>query len=217
MYKEILGKQGRRLMTNPTSLCARVLKGRYFPNDDFMTTHKKKNASHTWRAILASGSVLELGLIRRIRDDTSTNIWNDKWIPNAIVLKPICRQEGATTIRVCALLNQAGSLDEGALVENLVPMDAAAVRCIPLGRITEDLWAWSGGKHGNYLVRSANRMLVESANHEEDHSQGRPSHSGAQNSSLWKKLWCWKAPSKVRVFWWRVSNKFVPSRFNLHC
>jgi hypothetical protein len=44
----MLGKQGWRLMTNLTSLCARVMKGKYYPNSDFMTTNKKKNASHTW-------------------------------------------------------------------------------------------------------------------------------------------------------------------------
>jgi hypothetical protein len=32
----MLGKQGWHLMTNPTSLCARVLKGKYYPNEDFM-------------------------------------------------------------------------------------------------------------------------------------------------------------------------------------
>jgi hypothetical protein len=42
----MLVKQGWRLMTNPTSLCARVLKGRYFSNDDFITDSKKKNSSY---------------------------------------------------------------------------------------------------------------------------------------------------------------------------
>jgi hypothetical protein len=31
----MLGRQGWRLLTKPTSLCARVLKGRYFPHTDF--------------------------------------------------------------------------------------------------------------------------------------------------------------------------------------
>ena len=31
----MLGKQGWRLLTEPQSLCARVMKGRYFPNGDF--------------------------------------------------------------------------------------------------------------------------------------------------------------------------------------
>jgi hypothetical protein len=104
-------------------------------SNDFMTAHKKKNASHTWRATLAKRAVLELDLIRRIGDGTSTNIWNDKWIPNAIGFKLICRQDGATAIRVCDMLNQARSWDDRALAETLIPMDAAEVKCIPRGRI----------------------------------------------------------------------------------
>jgi hypothetical protein len=32
----LLGKHGWRLLTSPDSLCYRVLKGRYFPNSDFI-------------------------------------------------------------------------------------------------------------------------------------------------------------------------------------
>jgi hypothetical protein len=92
----MLGKQGWRLMMNPNSLCASVLKGKYFPQEDFMTVGKKNNPSHTWRAILAGRKVLELGLIKRIGDGTSTNIWNDKWIPTGVGHKPVCKKEGAT-------------------------------------------------------------------------------------------------------------------------
>jgi hypothetical protein len=84
----MLGKQGWRLMTNPSSLCAQVLKDKYCPNRDFMTESKKKNVSHTLRM---GKSVLEIGLIRRIGNGTSTNIWNDRWIANVIGMKPICR------------------------------------------------------------------------------------------------------------------------------
>jgi hypothetical protein len=37
----ILGKQGWRLITRPDSLCARVLKGRYFHDTDFMSDVRK--------------------------------------------------------------------------------------------------------------------------------------------------------------------------------
>jgi hypothetical protein len=38
----MLGKQGWRLMTSPDTLCSRVLKGKYFPNGDFVTARNKK-------------------------------------------------------------------------------------------------------------------------------------------------------------------------------
>jgi hypothetical protein len=211
----MLGKQGWHLMSNPSSLCARVLKGKYYPNGEFMTTNKNKHASHTWRAILKGRSVLEMGLIHHIGNVTSTSIWNDKWIPNGVGMKPICRAQGATATQVSELLDQSGSWDEEALSANLIPMDARAVRCIPLGR-TEDFCAWTGEKHGNYSVKSAYMLLMEKANQDEEHFQDKPSHSDAKNSWIWRKLWRCKVPPKVRVFWWRVYNEFITSRANLH-
>jgi hypothetical protein len=130
---DMLGKQGWWLMTNPSSLCSWVLKGKYYPTEDFMLAQKKKNSSHTWHAILTGRSVLELGLIHRISNRSSTNIWSDKWIPNGIGLKLVCKPKGATATKVSERLTETGSWDEEALALNLVPMDANAVRCIPLG------------------------------------------------------------------------------------
>jgi hypothetical protein len=61
-------------MTKPDSLCARVLKGKYFHNGDFMTARNKWNSSHTWRTILYGREALNLGLIKRIGDGGSTRI-----------------------------------------------------------------------------------------------------------------------------------------------
>ena len=57
----MLGKQGWRLLTNPSSLCARVLAGKYFHNMEFMNAKKKKNSSHVWQAILKGRAALHLG------------------------------------------------------------------------------------------------------------------------------------------------------------
>jgi hypothetical protein len=69
-------------MTNLGSLCARVLKGRYYHDGDFLTYTRKKHSSHTWRAILAGQEVLAQGLIKRIGNVTSSSIWSDRWTPN---------------------------------------------------------------------------------------------------------------------------------------
>jgi hypothetical protein len=92
------------LVTSPNMLCARVLKGKYFLNDDFMTAKNKKTSSHTWRAILAGRKALGCVLIRRISDGETTNIWRDRWISSAIRGRPICPLCGALAMRVCELL-----------------------------------------------------------------------------------------------------------------
>jgi hypothetical protein len=87
--KAMLAKQGWRLISNPESLRARVLKGKYYNDGQFLTARNKRNSSHTWRAILYGREALKLGLVRRIGDGANTRIWEDQWIPSNPGRRPI--------------------------------------------------------------------------------------------------------------------------------
>jgi hypothetical protein len=84
----LLGKHGWRFMVQPDSLCARVLKGKYFPDTDFLQATVPRNSSATWRAIVAGREALNLGLIKRIGDGRSVSVWHDNWIPGTRTRKP---------------------------------------------------------------------------------------------------------------------------------
>ena len=45
----MLAKQSWRLQKNPDSLCARVLKTKYFANSSVLDAMPKSNMSYTWR------------------------------------------------------------------------------------------------------------------------------------------------------------------------
>lgn len=204
-------------MSTPDSLCARVLKGKYFPNCDFMSASKKKNASHTWRASLEGRKVLQLGCIKRIGDGSSTNIWCDQWLPGGLGMKPIHCKDEANVELVSNLLNTDGrSWDEDVLDLNLVPLDAVAAKRIPLGRLSTDTWAWSGERHVNYTVKSRYRLLVEKEAQHRDYLKQKATHSSNSGDPIWKSIWSCKVPPKVRVFWWRLIHDYIPSRANLH-
>jgi hypothetical protein len=51
--KALLAKQGWRLLTNPNSLLARVMKAKYFPILEFMQAALGPQPSYIWRSILA--------------------------------------------------------------------------------------------------------------------------------------------------------------------
>lgn len=151
----MLGKQGWRLITRPDSLCARTLKGKYFHEGSLWTAKKKRGSSHTWQAILKGREVLRAGLIRRIGNGISTSIWDDKWIPEAPGFRPIYRKPEAKAENVCDLISSDSvTWNSQALQDNLLPMDEKAVRKIPLGKLQEDLWAWSAEKHGWVLCHT---------------------------------------------------------------
>ena len=87
----LLGKHGWGLITNPNTLCARVLKGKYYPSCEFLQATIPKHASVTWQAIIHGRKALNSGLIKRIGNGTTVNIWTDKWIPDTITMSPVSR------------------------------------------------------------------------------------------------------------------------------
>ncbi|GLT27734.1 hypothetical protein SLA2020_027110 [Shorea laevis] len=77
----MLGKQGWRLLTNPDSLAAQILKAKYFPRTSFLTADLRPSSSLIWRSIWKSKEILKLGCKRLIGDGRSISIWDDPWLP----------------------------------------------------------------------------------------------------------------------------------------
>jgi hypothetical protein len=107
----LLGKHGWRFMTNSNSLCARVLKGLYFPDYDFMEAIVPNSASVTWRAIVADRQALQAGLIKRVGDGTLISIWTDKWIPGMISMSPILKPADTEEVKTSELVTVSQLID----------------------------------------------------------------------------------------------------------
>ena len=79
----MLSKQVWQLITNPDSLCARVLKAKYFPNESLLQATLKSGASFTWQSIMKGLETFKLGYIWRVGTGENINIWSDPWIPSS--------------------------------------------------------------------------------------------------------------------------------------
>jgi hypothetical protein len=60
----MLAKQAWCLLTNPSSLCARVLKARYFPDGDLLNAIPANGISYRWRSILKGVALLKEGIVK---------------------------------------------------------------------------------------------------------------------------------------------------------
>jgi hypothetical protein len=107
--QSMLGKQCWRLTTDPSSLCARVLKGRYYPHTDFLAAVKPKTTSFTWRSILFGCELLLKGLRWGIGNGDRISIMQDNWIPGhpCGTFKPL--SPIPPTAKVWYLLNTEGT------------------------------------------------------------------------------------------------------------
>jgi hypothetical protein len=150
----MLAKQGWRLLSNPNSLCAKVLKGKYYHDTNFLEARTKRNSSHVWRAILHGREVLKEGLIKRVGDGSTIRAFEDPWIPANFSRKPLARRNETTITMVDELIDDvAGEWIEDKVYGNFITTDARASCSIPLGRNAEDTWAWTYEKSGIFSVR----------------------------------------------------------------
>jgi hypothetical protein len=101
----MLARQAWRMLTNPSSLCARVLKARYFPNVSILEATANNGISYTWRSILKGCKLLKEGLIWRIGNGEEVNIWNDPWLAREGSRCPVTPRGQCVYTKVAELIN----------------------------------------------------------------------------------------------------------------
>ena len=85
----LLAKQAWRILSNPITLVARILKEKYFPFCDILHTDLGSNPSFTQRSIFNSLEVLRCGTRWRVGNGHLIHIWEDKWLPTPSTYKVI--------------------------------------------------------------------------------------------------------------------------------
>jgi hypothetical protein len=103
----MLARQGWRILTNPDSLCARVLRAKYFPDGDLMNVHEAPGISYSWRSIVRGVQALKEGLIWRVGNGRQINIWLDPWIPDGVTRRPVTPRVQTLLTKVSELINPA--------------------------------------------------------------------------------------------------------------
>jgi hypothetical protein len=101
----MLSRQAWRLLTNPDTLCAQVLKAKYFPNKELLQCTARRGISYSWRSILKGMELLKQGLIWRIGDGMQTNIWTDPWIPRGSTRRPATPRGPSLLTKVAELID----------------------------------------------------------------------------------------------------------------
>jgi hypothetical protein len=76
----MLAKQGWRIIQQPDSMLATVLKEKYFCEASFLTAAIGHNHSYAWHNILKARGVLERGLMWQVGNGESIRVWDDKWL-----------------------------------------------------------------------------------------------------------------------------------------
>jgi hypothetical protein len=97
----LLARQAWRILQEPLSLSAKILKAVYFPTSSFLEAELGSHPSQIWRSIMDGRGVLVQGLIKRIGDGRSTQIWSENWLPRDNNLRPIVSLRRAKWLPSC--------------------------------------------------------------------------------------------------------------------
>jgi hypothetical protein len=135
----MLAKQSWRLLSRPDSLCARVIKAKYYPNTNLLYAGPKSGSSFTWQSIVAGLQTFKRGHIWRIGMGENVNIWEDHWIPSSPTRKVYTRR-GHTLLRtVNDLIDPAtNSWDEELVRSIFLQVDVERILRIQLSQHLSD-------------------------------------------------------------------------------
>ncbi|KAM1605749.1 hypothetical protein PS2_026450 [Malus domestica] len=157
----LLAKQCWRLISEPNTLWALVLKARYFPNCSFLDAKKGGRASWIWSSLLAGREIMREGAHWQIMDGNDTRVKS----------------------LICPV---SGDWDLDFLKPFLAESEVEAILDLHTGDPTlKDRLVWPYDKKGSYSVKSG---YYWSLNRNIDHSQ-QSIRLVSIPSTLWKTVW----------------------------
>lgn len=206
----MLAKQVWRLIINPESLCARVLKAKYFPTGSILQASLKNGSSFNWQSIMKGLEVFKRGYIWRIENGTNVNIWTDPWVPSSPYRKVITPRGQTLISKVYDLIEpSSGQWDENLISSIFNPVDVWRIMQIPLHTEGfDDFIAWHPDRRGIFSVRSAYK--IEWMHKYRAHANTLASPGGSATPAVWSMLWKLTVPSKISIFCWRLLHAILP-------
>ena len=210
----LLAKQAWRLVVNPESLCARVIKAKYYPQGHILDTAFPQSASLTWQGILHGLELLKSGVIWRVCDGANIHIWRDNWLPRASGLK-ISTKKNRTRVKWVEELFMSGERrwDEELVRHLFYPYDADEILRLWIQSNGEaDFVAWHYEKSGLFSVRSAYKLALTLKDNKED--EGQSSEAVGTKRKIWNIIWKTNIPQKIRIFAWRVASNSLAVQVN---
>ncbi|XP_027062993.2 uncharacterized protein [Coffea arabica] len=211
----LLGKQVWRILTKPNLLVSKVLKSRYSPQEPILQCNLAKNASWIWQGLMGARSLITAGMIRRIGNGRSTNIWRHKWIPDSETGKPTTSRGIHCELEKVEELISQHRWNRNIIFRYFNRSDAQKILAIPLSLADrEDSFYWQPKEGGMYTVNSGYKFLMKQHRKRDRCNQGEASSSYIVSDShlaqMWNTLWRLNIKHKIKFFVWKCIQGALP-------
>jgi hypothetical protein len=125
-YKDIhlfnlamLARQGCRMLMEPNSLCAQVLRAKYYPDGKLLKSIEKPGISYSWRSTVRGLKAVKDGMIWRVGDGNHVNIWEDPLLPRGTTRRPITPRGSTILTKVSDLIDPYTSTWDKEMITNI--------------------------------------------------------------------------------------------------
>ena len=207
----LLAKQAWRLIETPDSLCARLLKAKYFAAGHLLDTVFTGNGLAVWKGILHGLELLKKGIIWRVGNGTLIRTWRDPWIPRPYSYRPITPKRNCRFNRVSDFLDMNGAWRMDRLRDHFWAMDIEHILKIRTSpRLRTDFVAWAPEKSGLFTVRSAYK--VATCDHDVALAGGSSSSEPCGRRTLWNCIWNSSVPQRMKISAWKVATGALPTQ-----
>lgn len=209
----LLARQAWRILVNPNTMCARVLKARYFPVGNFMDTVFSGDASPTWRGIEHGLQLLKKGAIWRIGDGTVVDYKRHCWLPRrspSKISETIIHTRQRKVKDLFVQGTREWNVDK--IRELFHTHDADDILKLKVLQHGTDISAWHFENSGIFSVKSAYKLAFDISKNAQENSGC--SATGDDRRSIWKLLWKCKVPNRIRIFAWRCAKDNLPTKIN---
>jgi hypothetical protein len=210
----MLARLAWRLIQKPTSLCARVLKVKYFPHGNLLDTVFARDLSLVWQGVEYGLELLKKGIINRIGDGRNTQFHRDQWIPRSRGLKVTGVKKNTRLRWVNQLIEPASNQWNIEILRDLFyEHDVQAILSIELPQTQQqDRVAWNYEKNGVFTVKSVYRLALDLKHSNRDIHGCSSLPNG--DRPIWNCIWRTEVQPKIRVFAWRAATDTLPTKKN---
>lgn len=154
----MLAKQCWRMLKQPQSLVAKVIKNKYFKNGGLPSAKLGNELSLICRSLLSSIELVKACLIWKVGKGDQIKIWQDKWLPMPTLYKvqSLLKILDKEAIVSELIKHGFGKWKEDLIHETFTRDEAEMIISIPLSKVdTEDIVTWIHTINGRFSVKSA--------------------------------------------------------------
>lgn len=210
----LLAKQAWRMIQNPNSLFARLMKARYFKDDTVLDAKERAYQSYGWASMLTGLALIKKGSRFQVGDGNTIRMGIDNLIsshpPRTLQVNQNFERD---TLK--SLISSTGTFRfwDSILLDRMVNTnDHSFINNIYLSRIPKpDKPIWNYSDNGMYTVKSGYWLLT----HDPGDSQVPPP---IPHGSIELKNRVWKLPllPKIKHFLWRILSKALATNTRLN-